>query len=214
LFKNFLKATNKGIPISFTFFPIKIKNMKRNYFILSALAAAIAPWTAFSQSRRKMKRADRGFKINAGEGRLHGHIKLKGVNQNIIDIKISGKDTDGDLLLFEQTSLTQGRGVPLHIHPFQDEIFYVLQGEYYFQVGEDKYRLTVGDSIFLPRKLPHAWTQVSENGKLTVILQPAGKLEDFFITVAGLTHEPTAEEMKQIFADNEMRVVGPPLKIE
>jgi hypothetical protein len=47
-----------------------------------------------------------------------------------------------------------------------------------------------------------------------VILQPAGKLENFFVTVAGLKHEPTAEEMKQIFADNEMQVVGPPLKIE
>jgi hypothetical protein len=32
--------------------------------------------------------------------------------------------------------------------------------------------------------------------------------------VAGLKHEPTAEEMKQIFADNEMQVVGPTLKIE
>ncbi len=188
--------------------------MKRNNFILSALAATIAPWTVFSQNKRKMKRADRGFKVKEGEGRFHGHIKLKGVNQNVIDIKVSGKDTDGDLLVFEQTSLTQGKGVPLHVHPLQDEIFYVLQGEYYFQVGEDKHRLTAGDSIFLPRKLPHAWTQVSEKGKLTVVLQPAGKLEDFFITVAGLTHEPTAEEMKQIFADNEMQVVGPPLEIK
>ncbi len=188
--------------------------MKRNNFILSALAVAIAPLAASSQNKNKMERTDKGFKINAGEGRLHGHIKLKGVNQNIIDIKISGKDTDGDLLVFEQTSLTQGKGVPLHVHPLQDEIFYVLQGEYYFQVGEDKHRLTVGDSIFLPRKVPHAWTQLSEKGKLTVILQPAGKLENFFVTVAALKHEPTSEEMKQIFADNEMQVVGPPLEIE
>jgi quercetin dioxygenase-like cupin family protein len=188
--------------------------MKRNKFIATVLLGAAAPFTVFAQNKKSNTRAAKGFKINAGEGRLHGHIKLKGVNQNTIDIKISGKDTDGDLLLFEQTSLTQGKGVPLHVHPLQDEIFYVLQGEYYFQVGEDKYRLTVGDSIFLPRKVPHAWTQVSEKGKLTVILQPAGKLEDFFITVAALKHEPTAEEMKQIFADNEMQVLGPTLKIE
>lgn len=188
--------------------------MKRNQFILSALTVAIAPLATVAQNNNNMKRNDKGFKINAGEGRLHGHIKLKGVNQNIIDVKISGKDTDGDLFVFEQTSLTQGKGVPLHVHPLQDEIFYVLQGEYLFQVGEDKHRLTVGDSIFLPRKIPHAWTQVSEKGKLTVILQPAGKLEDFFIMVAALKHEPSAEEMKQIFADNEMQVVGPPLKIE
>jgi len=41
--------------------------------------------------------------------------------------------------------------------------------------------LTIGDSIFLPRKIAHAWTQVSEKGKMTVILQPAGKLENFLL---------------------------------
>ncbi len=188
--------------------------MKRNKFITSLLIAASAPLITYGQSKKTRERTTKAFKVKAGEGRMHGHIKLKGVNQNVIDIKISGKDTDGDLLLFEQISLSQGKGVPLHVHPLQDEIFYVLQGEYYFQVGEDKHRLTVGDSIFLPRKVPHAWTQISKKGKLTVILQPAGKLENFFLTVAALKHNPTADEMKQIFADNEMEVVGPPLKID
>jgi hypothetical protein len=62
--------------------------------------------------------------------------------------------------------------------------------------------------------VPHAWTQVSEKGKMTVILQPAGKLEAFFVTMAALDHEPTAEEVAKIFAANGMQVVGPPLKIE
>jgi len=70
-----------------------------------------------------------------------------------------------------------------------------------------------GDSIFLPRKVPHAWTQVSETGKMTVTMQPAGKLEDFFVTMSALDHEPSQEEMRKIFADNEMQLVGPPLKI-
>ena len=188
--------------------------MKRNKFIASLLAATTFPFASYTQTKKITERTQKGFKVNAGEGRIHGHIKLKGVNQNVIDVKISGKDTDGDLFVFEQTSVTQGRGVPLHVHPFQDEIFYVLQGEYYFQVGEDKHKLTVGESIFLPREIPHAWTQLSEKGKLTVILQPAGKLENFFITMAALKQEPTAEEVKQIFADNQMKVVAPPLEID
>ena len=49
---------------------------------------------------------------------------------------------------------------------------------------------------------------------MTVIMQPAGKLENFFVTVAALEKEPTPKEMEKIFADNEMEVVGPPLKIE
>ncbi len=187
--------------------------MKRNKFIASVLALTATPMLAFSKIQNSILRNSKGFKINAGEGRIHGHIKLKGVNANILDVKVSGSDTDGDLAIFEQTSLSPGKGTPLHIHHFQDEVFYVMEGSYYFQVGEDKHTLTAGDSIFLPRKVPHAWTQVSEKGKMTVTMQPAGKLEDFFVTMSALDHEPTAAEIAKIFADNEMQVVGPPLKI-
>lgn len=188
--------------------------MKRNGFIAGLLALTTMPIWAFTPMEKITKRKDKGFKISAGEGRLHGHIKLKGVNSNILDVKISGIDTDGDLAIFEQTSLSQGKGTPLHIHNAQDEIFYIIEGEYYFQVGDKKYNMTVGDSIFLPRKVPHAWTQRSSKGRMTVILQPAGKLEDFFVTMAALDHEPSANEIEKIFADNEMQVVGPPLKLK
>jgi quercetin dioxygenase-like cupin family protein len=187
--------------------------MKRNKFIAAILTIATIPITTFAQIQKNILRKDKGFKIAAGEGRIHGHIKLKGVNSNILDVKISGSDTDGDLAIFEQTSLSQGKGTPLHIHHFQDEIFYVIEGAYYFQVGDEKFNLAKGESIFLPRKVPHAWTQVSETGKMTVIVQPAGKLENFFITVAALDHEPTTKEMEKIFSDSDMQVVGPPLKI-
>ena len=187
--------------------------MKRNKFITALLAFATVPLFANSQSQKTNTRTNKGFKVKAGEGRIHGHINLTGVNSNILDVKVSGKDNDGGLAIFEQTGLSQGRGTPLHVHFFQDETFYVLEGEYYFQVGEDKYYLNVGESIFLPRQVPHAWTQVSEKGKMTVILQPAGKLEEFFVTMAALENEPTSKEIAQIFADNEMQVVGPPLKI-
>ena len=188
--------------------------MKRKNFISSTVLAAFFPFKTYAKNENTTTRIGKGFKIKAGEGRLHGHIKLKGVNANTIDVKISGSDTDGDLALFEQTSLSQGKGTPLHIHPFQDELFYVLEGEYFFKVGEDKYHLTTGESIFLPRKIPHAWTQVSPKGKMLVLLQPAGKLENFFVTIAALKEEPTKEEMKKIFSDNEMQIVGPTLKIE
>jgi quercetin dioxygenase-like cupin family protein len=185
--------------------------MKRNKFILSILTTIAAPVIAFSQTQTK--RTDKGFKVNAGEGRIHGHIKLKGVNSNILDVKISGTDNDGGFALFEQTSLSQGRGTPLHIHHLQDEVFYVIEGNYFFQVGEDKFHLGAGDSIFLPMKVPHAWTQVSEKGKMIVLFQPAGKMENFFVTLAAMKHEPTKEEMARLFTDNDMKIVGSVLKV-
>ncbi len=187
--------------------------MIREKFILTSLA--FFPLTAFGKMKSDLfERTDNGFKTNAGEGRIHGHIKLKGVNSNILDVKVSGSETGGSLAIFEQTSLSQGRGTPLHFHHSQDEVFYVIEGSYYFQVGDEKFKLAKGDSIFLPRKVPHAWTQISESGKMTVVLQPAGKLEEFFVTMAALDHEPTQKEVEKIFADNEMQVVGPPLKVD
>ncbi len=186
--------------------------MKRNKFLLTLLASA--PLAAIAKVKKIFIRSDKGFKVANGEGRIHGHMKLKGVNSNILDLKVSGSDTDGALAIFEQTSVSPKRGTPLHVHPNQDEIFFVLFGEYYFQVGNDKYKLKAGDSIFLPRKVPHAWTQVSESGKMMVVLQPAGKLEEFFVTMSELETEPTKEEIAKIFLDHEMEIVGPPLKVE
>ena len=139
--------------------------MKRNKFILSILVVSTGAISAKTKDKKQKLRTDKGFKVKAGEGRIHGHIKLKGVNSNVLDVKISGKDTDGGFAMFEQTSLSQGRGTPLHVHHFQDEIFYVIEGEYYFQIGEEKFKLSTGETIFLPKKVPHAWTQVSEKAK-------------------------------------------------
>jgi quercetin dioxygenase-like cupin family protein len=188
--------------------------MKRNSFIATLLTFAASPLLSFAQLQNTFKRTPKGFKVSSGEGRIHGHLKLKGVNSNVLDVKVSGSDTNGDLAIFEQTSLSQGRGTPLHVHPSQDEVFYVLEGAYRFKVGDELFNLSAGDSIFLPRAVPHAWTQVSQKGRMTVILQPAGKLENFFVTMAALDHEPSPEEVGRVFAANEMQVVGPPLKVD
>lgn len=187
--------------------------MKRDRFLATMVGLGALPFAYGNQVQTPELRTDKGFKISAEEGRIHGHLKLKGVNSNIIDLKVSGKDTNGDLAIFEQTSLSQGRGTPLHVHYYQDEVFYVIEGHYYFQVGDQKYHLNLGESIFLPRKVPHAWTQVSEKGKMTITFQPAGKMEEFFVSLARMKEEPTAGQIAQLFMDNDMKVVGPPLKI-
>lgn len=189
-------------------------NMKRNKFLLALFAGSIAPLQIFSKNKIMSNSSGKGFKVSAGEGRKFGHIKLKGVNANILDLKISGVDNDGGMSMFEQISVSQGKGTPLHVHHFQNEVFFVEEGSYFFKVGDDEFQLSAGDSIFLPQKVPHAWTQISEKGKMLVIFQPAGKMEEFFMTVAELDHEPTKEEMAKIFSDNEMEIVGPVLSFD
>jgi quercetin dioxygenase-like cupin family protein len=138
---------------------------------------------------------------------------MKGITQNTLDIKISGTDTDNDLAVFEQSGLTPNGGPPLHIHPNQDEWFYVVEGTYLFQVGEDRYQLTKGDTIFLPRNVQHAFVQLTEKGKMIVSYLPAGKMEAFFQETDRWTSPPSKEEIAKVFKDHDMKVVGPPLKI-
>lgn len=186
--------------------------MKRRYFVLSALAAA--PALAFTKIRSmRLPRTHDGFKVDAGEARFGVHYKMKGVTQNTLDIKISGTDTDSDLAVFEQTGLTPNGGPPLHIHPFQDEWFYVIDGEYRFQVGDDTYTMTAGDTIFLPRNVQHAFIQLSEKGKMIVSYLPAGKMEAFFQVTDQWTSPPSKEEIAKVFEAHDMNVVGAPLKL-
>ena len=187
--------------------------MKRENFILTALA--FFPLTMFVKTKTTLFiRTKEGFKVNAGEARFGEHYKMKGVTLNNLDIKISGTDTNNDLAVFEQTGLTPNGGPPLHIHPFQDEWFYVIEGDYIFQVGETKYDLKAGDTIFLPRNVQHAFIQRSEKGKLIVSYLPAGKMEAFFKITDKWTSPPSKEEISKVFADHEMKVVGEPLAID
>lgn len=187
--------------------------MKRRKFVLSALA--IIPTLVVAKIESIIPvRMKKGFKVSAGEARFGKHYKMKGVTQNTLDIKISGTDTGNDLAVFEQTGLSPNGGPPLHIHPFQDEWFYVIDGEYLFQVGEDKYQMKSGDTIFLPRNVLHAFIQLTEKGKMIVSYLPAGKMESFFQVTDQWTSPPSKEEIAKVFEDHDMKVVGAPLKTE
>ncbi len=159
-------------------------------------------------------RTGKGFKVKSGEARFGIHYKMKGVTLNTLDIKISGKDTENDLAVFEQIGLTPKGGPPLHIHPEQDEWFYVIDGEYLFQVDEDRYQLKAGDTIFLPRNVKHAFIQLTEIGKMIVSYLPAGKMEEFFAVTDKWTSPPSEDEISKVFAEHGMQVVGPALKVD
>jgi quercetin dioxygenase-like cupin family protein len=187
--------------------------MKRRNFLFATLAAI--PSFSLSQIKNvKKMRIEKGFKVNSDEARFGVRYKMKGVTVNTLDIKISGKDTAGDLAVFEQTGLTPNGGPPLHIHLYQDEWFYVAEGEYLFQVGEEKFKMKPGDTIFLPRNVKHAFIQLTQKAKTLVSYLPAGKMEEFFAVTDKWNMPPSAEEIYKVFADHEMQVVGPPLKME
>ncbi len=181
--------------------------MQRRKFII--ITAASIPALAIGQNvNPQPKRSEKGFVVKATESRFGEKIMIGGKSPN--DIKVSSKDTGGDLTIFEYTGNEKG-GPPLHVHPKQDEIFFILEGEYAFQVGEEKYQLKSGDTIFLPRKVPHTFAQLSEKGKMLFFMQPSGKMEDYFRVIGALTAPPSPQEGAIIFENHDMKIVGPPL---
>lgn len=186
------------------------RQMRRGSFILAAVGTFFAPY--FARAGDTFQNIQKGFLIKAGESRTGRHLKMKGVTLNVLDLKISSSDTNGSLSVFEQTGFTPKGGPPLHIHPYQDEYFYVLEGEYQFQVEQSKYHLSAGDTIFLPRNIQHAFIQLTEKARVLVSYMPAGKMESFFETTDSWTAPPDDDLVKKTFADHDMIVVGPPLK--
>ena len=131
-----------------------------------------------------------------------------------LQIKVSTDDTDGELFVFEHADMGKG-GPPRHFHYEQDEWFYVIKGDFAFEVGDERFTLRPGDSLLAPRMVPHVWAYVGdEPGTLLLAVQPAGSLEAFFRQGCEMTRLPTPEEADQQFAAHGMKVVGPPLDVD
>ncbi|WP_461096886.1 cupin domain-containing protein [Spirosoma luteolum] len=180
--------------------------MKRRSFVNAALLAPVA--LPALTPRPAPRRPVDGFVVRAGESRTGVHTPYRGVNPN--DVKVSGKDTDGALAVFEYTG-TQPIGPPLHTHAGQDELFYILEGEYLFQVGDQQFTARPGDTVFGPRGVPHSWLQQSERGKIVYSVQPAGKLEAFFLRMSQQQGPLSEADAQWIHREHDMTIVGPPI---
>src|SRR3712207_8886216 len=66
------------------------------------------------------------------------------------------------LSVAEITSLHKG-GPTRHLHHEQDEWWYVVEGEYVIEVGEERYELGPGDSLLAPRKVDRKSTRLNSS---------------------------------------------------
>lgn len=126
------------------------------------------------------------------------------------DTKVSAADTGGALCVIDTIRLHRG-GPPLHFHIDQDELFHVLEGRFRFRVGDGTYELGRGDFIFGPRRLPHAFVNLTETGRLLIAFQPAGTMEAFF---GHQLLDPRSEEFRVLSRAHGMEIVGEPLPLD
>ena len=98
-----------------------------------------------------------------------------------IVVKASADTTDAAFTIIEENQPVDTR---LHVHENEDELFYVLEGEHVFQVGDQEFHAGPGGLVFAPRGVPHAQRRVlPRTGRILVLASPAG-FEGFFRDLA------------------------------
>jgi quercetin dioxygenase-like cupin family protein len=108
---------------------------------------------------------------------------------------------------------------PLHIHRVTDEAFYVLEGTFGFQAGEDTIEGSAGAFVLIPRGLKHTfWNQGSLPARVLIVVSPSG-FERYFeeladgLASAGDVPESAMSLRKALSERYDIEVVGPPRQV-
>jgi mannose-6-phosphate isomerase-like protein (cupin superfamily) len=115
---------------------------------------------------------------DAGERLVFGEITIV--------VRIPSEATGGAFALMEEGPPMVD--TPAHVHEREDELFYVLEGEHVYRVGDEEFRVQPGGLVFAPRGAPHSQRRVvPSEGRQLVLVSPGG-FEGFFRDLAA-AHE-------------------------
>lgn len=172
------------------------------------LGVAVTAYPLATSGQVSSLSSSRAVHVLAGEDRFSEH---KALGISTIDFKVSAQDSGGAALVIENTNRAKG-GPARHLHIEQDELFYVLEGEYLIEVGQERFDLKPGDSILAPRKVPHVWAYVGNTlGRLLITFTPPGKMEAFFREVSKANAMPPQDP--GFWRAHGMELIGPPLPV-
>jgi quercetin dioxygenase-like cupin family protein len=144
-----------------------------------------------------------------GEGR-----SVENPAGGVLTFKVMADQTGGAFTAIETTA-APGEGPPLHVHRDEDELIYVLEGEFRIKLGAEMVDAPTGSCVLIPRGTPHAWQNVGNaQARFFATVTPASDaFERFFIRYAEL---PPEERGTPAFArlaagSAALEVLGPPL---
>ena len=143
--------------------------------------------------------------VPAGEDKFSEH---RGLGISVIKFKVVPQDENG-LFVIENTFREKG-GPAKHLHYSQEEWFYAVEGEFLFEVGQERFTLKPGDSLLAPRQVPHVWACTGV-GNILIAFMPASKMEAFFREVTKANAMPPQDPA--LWKAHGMELLGPPLKV-
>jgi len=111
------------------------------------------------------------FVVPPGSGKV---LKLVGVTHKLIS-----QQTGGGYYLFESEFDPQS-GNRLHVHTYEDEVVYVMQGAIQIRLGDGALEASEGGVAHLPKSIPHALYNPLKVPLRILALAIPGGMERFF----------------------------------
>ena len=163
-----------------------------------------------SQAKPSLASPASAFRVAAGEDRLGGTLHVFGAETSV---KISSHDSSGAYSVMEATTPVDS-GPPVHLHQREDEWWYILEGDYLFEIDGTQLHAGPGDTVFAPRGSRHTFQNVGTTPGKTLVTVVPGGLDLFFQEISaavlpGTTPEPAV--IMPIFAKYGLELLGPPL---
>ena len=93
--------------------------------------------------------------------------------------KLTGTQNGGAYYLCE-AEFGPERGSPLHIHHYEDEVIYVLEGVIDIRLDNGKLHVPAGGIIHLPKNIPHALHNPLKTPLRIMVYAIPGGLENYF----------------------------------
>ncbi len=144
----------------------------------------------------------------AGEDRF-GEYRGLGISR--IDFKLSAQDSDGNLLILENSFREKG-GPARHLHYEQEEWFYAVEGEFIIEVGQQRSRLKPGDSLLAPRGFLTSGRLPAADSPDPDRLYPCGQDGGIFREVTKANAMPPQDP--ELWRMHGMELLGPPLSVD
>jgi quercetin dioxygenase-like cupin family protein len=96
------------------------------------------------------------------------------VLDSLSTIKLNAEQTGGKFDLCE-TLAPPDTGPPPHTHAHNDEMFYILEGQFGLVFGEQSLVAKTGDAFYLPKNIPHTYKNIGNKpGRFLVWSVPSG----------------------------------------
>lgn len=135
-------------------------------------------WLKADMARVRDVRPDEGYSV-----RILG---------DAVTFKARAADTGEAYSLFLVTS-PPGLGMPPHSQMYDDEAFFVLDGEYVFSIDEQALELRAGAYLFVPRGTVHSFKNNADTpARMLIVVSPGGIHDLFFDEIGRDVLDPDA----------------------